>query len=225
MFEVLILLALVSGAAGASTACGVNMIVAVRASVDIAPRLRVAVPYLVGSLVGATVVGLGLGAMGVVLVRLVPTGLVEWQRVTSGILLAASVVLGLREVGILRIRLPQRESQLNSDGLALKVSRRMFGFGLWLGMGFLTFSPYGGLHLLAVACVLQNDLVGATVLFSAFGVGRGAFVVFLALAARSWGDARRIGDVVARRYLVAHRVTALVFTVVAVMSLRSLMPT
>lgn len=213
----LVLLAIASGTAGAATACGVNMIFTLRTSIDRSRPRRIALAYLFGSAVGAGLVGGCLGIFAAIARWLVPLDAPSHRIGVALVLLSASVLLGLGELGFLRFRVPQRESQLNVD--ALRASRqdwKMFGFGLWLGMGFLTFSPYAGLHLLALACVLLGDFSQSLMVFTTFGVARGLTVVILALSARSWDQAGELADRVAASSGVAHRITALGQSLVAI---------
>jgi hypothetical protein len=212
---ILLLLAVVAGVTAASTACGVNMVFAVRASLDRAPRHRVYVPYVAGSIVGSAVLGVVLGGLGTVLHR--ARGLdAAWPEWAIAVLLLAAVVLGLRELGLIRIRLPQRASQLNSDGLSLGVSRRLFWFGAWLGAAVLTYSPYGGLHLLALAAIVAPSFELAVLLFMAFGLSRGLTVVVLGGLAETWDEAARLSDRIASGYRAAQLLTAGSLGVIAV---------
>ncbi len=209
----LIILAVLAGIAAASTACGVNMIFTLRASADRSSPAKAAMAYLTGSVLGALSVGSVLGLVAVVL------PFEQLSPVPSVILLLATILLGLRELGLVRLRLPQRESQVNFDALAATgIHRRLFGFGFWLGTGFLTYSPYAGLHALALAVVLQGHLFDALAIFAAFGISRALTVIGLGLSARSWTDAAALGDRVAASYRTAHRVTAVGLAVVGIAS-------
>ena len=147
MTIVLLVLAIVAGAGAASTACGVNMVFTFHASLDRLSWWRASAAYLGGSLVGASAVGVLLAVVGLQLHQGTGIG-ASWPDWALVIVLVVGAVLGAREVGLLRFRLPQRASQLNSDGLHAAPTWRLFGFGAWLGTAFLTYSPYGGLHLL-----------------------------------------------------------------------------
>jgi hypothetical protein len=173
----------------------------------------VAAAYFTGSLIGAALVGSLFGVLAFVL----PTE--GMTPVTSLVLVSVAILLGLRELGLLRLRLPQRESQVNFDALAgTSVHRRMFSFGFWLGTGFLTYSPYAGLHAIALAVLLQGQFMSSLVIFLAFGAARAATVVTLGMTARTWEDAASLGDRVAGSYQKAHRLTAAGLALVAIVS-------
>ncbi len=207
MTTLLLLLAAVAGMVAASTACGVNMIFTVRASLGRAPWHRVFLPYVAGSLLGSVVLGVALAAFGAAFHGERGVG-AAWSEWAVGVLLLAAGLLGLRELGLVRSGLPQRSSQLNSDGLALGVSRRLFWFGAWLGAAFLTYSPYGGLHLLAIAAIIAPSFEVAVLLFVAFGLSRGLTVAVLGTLPKTWEEAGRWGDRVAAAYRTAQLLTA-----------------
>jgi hypothetical protein len=205
----LLVLSVVAGAVAVSTACGVNMVFTLRISRDRAPWYRVVVPYLAGSVLGAAVVGSVLAGVGLVVRELVgasPTA--AWPGWASLPLAVGAALLGFREVGLLRIRLPQRASQLNSDGPVLGVSRRLFWFGAWLGAAFFTYSPYGGLYLLALAVVLAPSIGTGVLLFVVFGLSRGMTVIGLSMLASTWDEAAALSDHVAAWYRPAQLLTA-----------------
>jgi hypothetical protein len=222
MTALLLVLAVVAGSVAASTACGVNMVLTIRISLDRAPWHRVVVPYVAGSLVGAACVGLVLAVAGG-MVRSASGFEAAWSEPAIAVLLTASTALGLRELGLLRLRLPQRTSQLNSDALSLGVSQRLFWFGLWLGVGFLTFSPYGGLHLLAVAAIFAPSPDIAVLLFVAFGFSRGITVAIAGATAATWEDAAGVGDRIAGGYRTAQVLTAISMSLVAIGAAGSLL--
>jgi len=200
-------LAIASGIAAASTACGVNMIFTVRAARDHASAGRSTFPYLAGSVLGAACTGSLLGVVALGIGPLV-TGH-DVLKVSTFALGVLAVVLGLRELGVIVLSVPQRNSQLNYDGLSMEgTSRRMFGFGFWLGVGFLTFSPYAGLHALAIAAVLQAEFAPALLMFVTFGLARGATVVALGLFQPSWTAVAKVADHIAASAPLAHRITA-----------------
>lgn len=204
----LLALAVVAGAVAVSTACGVNMVFTLRISRDRAPSYRVIGPYLLGSVLGAGIVGAMLAGVGLLLRSLVgQSGAQAWSGTASLLLAISAAVLGLREVGLLRFPLPQRASQLNSDGLVLGVSRRLFWFGAWLGAAFFTYSPYGGLYLLAVATILAPSFDLGLALFVTFGLSRALTVIGLSMLAHTWDDAAVLGDRVAGGYRWAELIT------------------
>jgi hypothetical protein len=207
MTLLLLSLAIVAGAVAASTACGVNMIFTVRVSLDRAPVHRVLLPYVAGSVGGAAVVGAALGIAGT-LFRSGRGADAPWPEWAIAALLVAGTALGLRELRLIHFRLPQRESQLNSDGLVLAVSRRLFWFGAWLGAAFFTYSPYGGLHLLALAAIIAPSFELAVLLFVAFGLSRGLTVAILATLPKTWEDAARLSDRIAAAYPAARLLSA-----------------
>lgn len=216
MLPALLILAVVAGISAASTACGVNMIFSLNVAYQRAAAWRSVVPYIVGSVSGSAVVGTALGVLGVVLhLGLSPIGDAQTQ-LTAAILLMAATALGLREIGALAFRLPQRESQVNYDaGWVAGESRRMFGYGFWLGTGFVTYSPYAGLYVLAVAAVLQASLAGSLVLLCTFGVSRALTVVALSAVGMRRPET---GDMVAAASGAAHKATAVSLLGVALAS-------
>jgi sulfite exporter TauE/SafE len=209
MLAGLVLLAATSGVAAASTACGVNMIGVIHSSQERSSKPRIVFSYASGSVVGSAITGAILGVAGMAAYAIVPldaTVLAQYASLTLGLM---AVVLGLRELGVVNVRVPQRESQVNYDALGLPgVSRRLFGFGLWLGVGFLTYSPYAGLHLLAAASVLRGSFLESVAVFFAFGLARAATVLVLGLSASSRERTERLIETVAERYDVAHALTA-----------------
>lgn len=221
MTPLLLLLAGVAGIVAVATACGVNMVFTVRASLDFAPAHRVFLPYIAGSLLGSVVVGFLLAAVGFPFHDGAGLSAI-WPEWTVALLLLAATVLGLRELELIRVRLPQRASQLNSDGLALGMSRRLFSFGAWLGTGFLTYSPYGGLHLLAIAAVIAPSYEVGMLLFIVFGLSRGITVALLAALPRSWEDAAQLSDRLAAAYRRAQLLTAASLGAIAIGAASSL---
>ncbi len=216
----LLALAAASGIAAVSTACGVNMVFTMRASADHSSKLRAGLPYLLGSAMGAITVGIVLSLVGRVISAFVPA-IATGGSLLPGTLATLGLLLGLREFGIVSFNVPQRNSQLNYAALAgTGVSLRMLAFGFWLGVGFLTFSPYAGLHLLGLATILLADPLTGAVFFGAFGIARALTVISLGLSAGSWEDAASLADLVAAKYNLAHRLIG--GTLLAVAGLASL---
>lgn len=98
----------------------------------------------------------------------------------------------------------------------------MFAFGLWLGLGFLTYSPYAGLHLFALAAILQGSLAESVLIFGLFGLARGATVIAAGLSASTWDADAHLADRIAARYTAAHRLTAAGLAAVALTAAVSL---
>lgn len=194
----LVLLASISGMTAVSTACGVNMVFAMRIARERTRPGAAQTSYLLGSVLGAVTVGGLLGVLGVAAGTLLPDA--EWpnKELAPLALMTAALVLGAREIGALRFALPQRRSQVNSDALTHRhIPRQMFSFGFWLGTGFLTYSPYGGLHLLALACIASGSIGGGALLFAAFGLARAVTVIAVAQISADWIQAGAFGERIA----------------------------
>lgn len=215
LWMALVILAAISGITAASTACGVNMIFTMRIARERSSTGRAQGAYFIGSVLGAAVVGSMLGAIGAIAAMVVRGD--EWPVLAPLVLLIGAIVLGGRELGALRFALPQRRSQVNSDALAHgHIGRQMFSFGFWLGTGFLTYSPYGGLHLLALACVLSGSIGGGILLFGAFGLARALTVIAAAQLSPDWERVAEIGDRVASAANQARLANALAIALVVV---------
>jgi len=204
----LLFLAVAAGAAGASTACGVNMVFTIAAHQSEYPWWRVSIPYAIGSVVGAVMVGLAISSAGAAFGYLL--GPATHRLAATGVIAVAAIALGLREVGRLSFALPQRRSQVNSDALDHPgVSRRMFAFGLWLGAAFLTYSPYGGLYLLGIATFMVASVPLGTALFGMYGLARALTVIVAGSIPATWSAAAHFGDRIAAADGGARALTAL----------------
>jgi hypothetical protein len=103
-------------------------------------------------------------------------------------LVAASLVLLAREMGVLRFKLPERASQIPQSVFALGPVQSSFRFGFGLGTGARTHMtaslPY--LALVGVA-VLAEQAPVALLAGMGFGLGRAILAWTLALSPRSVG--------------------------------------
>jgi hypothetical protein len=128
----------------------------------------------------------------------------------AGIVAVAGLGL-LRELGLVRIRLPQNARQIPQDVLQRDVRRGAVQFGFELGTGVRTYVSASAPYVLAVALLLAGQRLGVAVLAGiGFGVGR----ALTPLARRASGDGDRWDDDLRER-LRAVTVTGAVVLLVA----------
>lgn len=127
---------------------------------------RCAALYTVFGLLSSVAVGAAAGAIG----GLLSLPNVRWIPLGVG---AVAILLLLRELGAIRIRLPERPWQTNrawaySHGFA--VASAMWGFHI--GVGFATVVTYGGYYAMALAVVAEGSVVYGCGIFGAYWLGR-----------------------------------------------------
>ncbi|WDZ82931.1 hypothetical protein [Micromonospora cathayae] len=106
--------------------------------------------------------------------------------------IVAVAVLGLlRELGLVRVRLPQNARQIPQDVLQRDVRRGAARFGFELGTGVRTYVSSSAPYVLAVAVFLAGQRLSVAVLAGVgFGIGR----ALTPLARRASGDGDRWDD-------------------------------
>src|SRR5919197_1777765 len=126
-------------------------------------RQRLALAYFaLGAFAASALVGAGLGALG---------GLMG-----GGLALAAAslaLLAAAREGGLLPLPLPQFRRQVPERWRAeLPLPVWSLGYGIGLGIGFLTFQPVATFWVACAAAVALGRPLSAALCFAAFGLGR-----------------------------------------------------
>lgn len=125
--------------------------------------------FTVGAVCASLVVGGLLGLTG---------SLLGAQRAILAVA-AVALVAAAREVGLLRIRLPQSRRQVPERWRAvLPLPVWSFGYGAGLGSGFVTFQPFATFWVACAAAVALARPLTAAVCFSFYGLGRALMVVW-----------------------------------------------
>jgi hypothetical protein len=145
---------------------------------------------VVGLCCGGVFSGLVLGLTGGLLAPLP----VAWRQVA--VLVVALLGL-LRELGLVRIRLPQNTRQVPQDVLQRNLLRGALQFGFELGTGVRTYVSASAAYVLAAAVLLAGGGLPAAILAGlGFGAGRAATPLLrhASGAATDW-DARLPGRI------------------------------
>jgi len=83
-----------------------------------------------------------------------------------------SITYGLREVGWLRLPIPQRAWQVPISWVHRHRYWGSLAYGLCIGLGYLTFIPFPGFYIWQLAVLILGDpLLGATI-GGLYGLGR-----------------------------------------------------
>jgi hypothetical protein len=142
--------------------------------------------FAVGAVVASALVGAALGAAGSLLGT-------ELAFVVAGFALLAAA----RESGILRLPLPQLRRQVPERWRAeLPLPVWSLGYGIGLGVGFLTFQPVATFWVACAAAVALGKPLAAGLCFAAYGAGR---ALMAAWPRRGQPDATAAVESLARR--------------------------
>lgn len=126
------------------------------------------------------------------------------------VILLVGVIAVLRDLGVVRLRLPQNARQIPQDVLRAGPIRGAVQFGMELGTGMRTYVSASTPYLLALAVLLAGQRWQAAVLAGlGFGVGRAASPLIRYLSGEGDGWDARLG-VRLRLITVAGSVTATV---------------
>jgi cytochrome c biogenesis protein CcdA len=139
--------------------------------------LRASLAHVVGSIGSAAVLGLMLATVGV---ALVPETMGRVPALLGGLVL---LLCGLRDAGIIRVRLPSLTRQTP------RWFRRQFAptwyallWGIDLGQGWTTRILYSGYYGLVGWVLLQHGLATGALVMGCYGLGRGLPVVIVGTA-------------------------------------------
>lgn len=162
--------------------------------------LRAVSAYSISGSVTSALVGLLLGQVG---------ALVQFSRSMPFALLAICGVLIVRELGWLRVPLPQVDRQTHKGwAISFGVVTASGMWGAHIGLGFATVIQHGGLFAIAALAAAQGPMYGVAVLMF-FWLGRVLPLWLAALLPASSCDGPEVGDdVMADRR--AYRYTAIV---------------
>lgn len=136
--------------------------------------------HTIGSTGSAALFGLGLGALGILL------GAPYRNEVALGAIAAVAGLYALRELGGLRIPLPDLDRQVPDwwrTFFAPPVASFLYGTGL--GVGFLTYLSFGTLVPVATGAVVLGEPVLGAAVMAPFGLARGLSVLIAARRAMS----------------------------------------
>jgi cytochrome c biogenesis protein CcdA len=151
------------------------------------PYLVAAGLHVAGATVAAALLGVVLGGIGA-LAR------APWPATPAVVAVAAGVYFAREALG-LPVPLPDRKRQVPEwwrTFFSPAVAALLYGAGL--GVGFLTYLSFGTFAVVMAASLASGDPVGAALLCSLFGLGRG-----LAVIAVTWNGPRDLEDVAASR--------------------------
>ncbi|RAY11751.1 hypothetical protein DPM19_28675 [Actinomadura craniellae] len=141
--------------------------------------------FTLGLLLGGTLTGAGIWLLSGLTAPLPPAAR------TAGLLALAAVGV-LRELGLVRVPLPQNARQIPPEVLARRARRGALRFGFELGTGLRTYVSATAPYVLALGLLLAGPGLVATLLAgAAFGLGR-ALSAGLALASRDPARAARV---------------------------------
>lgn len=138
-----------------------------------------AVRFLLGGACGSAIVG-GVAAVSI-------RWVVRFPGATNVGLLVITIVCVAYAIGDLvgrPLRVPSRAWLVPRRWGDMGDTWYAITFGLVLGAGFLTVSPFIGLHVLVVWCALSLSAANSALVLTAFGVMRGLPVVLTARAVR-----------------------------------------
>jgi uncharacterized membrane protein len=128
--------------------------------------LRCLVNYCLAGLVASTLVGAALGLVGAGVQQVAP-------NVVPSVAFAVTLVLLIRELGLVRFRLPQKDVQTE------RAWAYEFGWptaaGLWgfhIGIGFVTVITYGGYWALVAAVIASRSPMTGALIFASYWLGR-----------------------------------------------------
>jgi hypothetical protein len=127
--------------------------------------------HTLGATLTAALAGMLFGALGMALGA-------PWGSLGIGIVVAVSVVYGVREILGLPIPLPERRAQVPDwwrTFYSPATTALMYGAGL--GAGFLTYLTYGTYVTVAALAVVSGDPLVGAVLCAPFGLARGLSVL------------------------------------------------
>ncbi|MCM3719441.1 hypothetical protein [Fictibacillus phosphorivorans] len=100
---------------------------------------------------------------------------IEWSLLIVGII---SILYGLREVGYIKLPMPQRKWQVPVSWIINRKYVGAFLYGLTIGAGYLTYITYSGFYVwLLLALYLGNPLYGF-ILGIIYGLGRSLPLIF-----------------------------------------------
>lgn len=127
--------------------------------------LAQAILYTLGMVFSSAAVGLTVGVGGLFLKQAHLS--VPWVIVS-----VLSITYGLREVGWLRLPIPQRAWQVPISWVHRHRYWGSLAYGLCIGLGYLTFIPFPGFYIWQLAVLILGDpLLGATI-GGLYGLGR-----------------------------------------------------
>lgn len=167
-------------------------------------RRRIAIAlFALGAVVAAACLGAALGGLGAV---------AGARGAVLGVALLAALA-ALRELGLLRLPLPQLRSQVPDWWRAeLPLPVWATGYGAGLGVGVFTYQPFATFWVACAAAVVLARPGAAAVCFALYGAGRALMVVLPTL--RGSDPPLAVERLVGRRPQLA-RANALVLAVVA----------
>jgi hypothetical protein len=152
--------------------------------------------YTLGATLGASLIGLGLGALGLAGRWLLDLG---HEANTPGVLLPVAclaLVGGLRDLGFLRFRLPQPAKQVPRGWMEVFGPHKTgFLWGFAVGLAFSTMIQYTLYYVVALWILLAGSpLLGAQVL-ALYGLAQGVLLILdvLAMAADTERSAGLLG--------------------------------
>lgn len=162
--------------------------------------LRAVSAYSIGGFVTSALVGLLLGAAGAV---------VQFSRLMPFLVLAICCILIVRELGWLRVPLPQVNRQTHKGwAMSFGVVTASGMWGAHIGLGFATVIQHGGLFAIAALAAVHGSMYGVAVLMF-FWLGRVLPLWSTALLPKSSCDAPEVSAcLMADR--TAYRYTAIV---------------
>lgn len=163
---------------------------------------RSALAYTIGGAFSSLIIGLGLGAVGMV----IGLGGAAIALYSVGVL---SLLLAAREWGWINFRLPERKLQTD------KVWAHDFGFvmasamwGLHIGFGFATRITYGGFWVLVAAILVLGDVGFGAIVMLSYWLGR-ALPLWLAPLLLSAEETTNLSESIFDHRLVFHRVAGI----------------
>lgn len=146
--------------------------------------------HAAGSVVAAAALGLGLGWLGSLVS---PGAATDNPRFAYAVTAIVAGVYVLRELELAAIPAPQLHRQVPSSWrVRLRPRVMAFAYGLGLGLGLLTHIWVSSFYAVIAWVVLVGNGVQGLVTFTAFGIGRAAPVVVLAMQTSDIEAASRI---------------------------------
>jgi hypothetical protein len=139
--------------------------------------------YSAASVLGAGLLGSGLGFLGILMWR---SSLTSFGEVLP-LLGFGTLVFGAAQLKIIPLKFPQRKKQVPHGWRCHRPTRMVISYGAVLGLGFATRIPVITIYAVGLFCFMRRDLLMAALVFALFGVGRSLPLWFLHKTLRACG--------------------------------------